>query len=284
MIAPMRAKRLHVVALCVAAAMVLPFAISTTPLTAPLSDVVEMKDMTWVEVRSSLQAGYTTVIVPTGGIEQNGPHMILGKHDYIVTHAARQIAREHGRALVAPVLSFVPEGSYEPPTGHMRFPGTIGLPEPVFAGVLEGIARSLKVAGFKTICFIGDHGQSQAMQIEVAERLTREWAKVGVRVHHIGAYYSIPAQTKRLLDEGHSREAIGLHASVIDTSELMSVHPKGVDLARYRQQFFPPMEQSGVYGNPMKSTGPLGASLLRMRIEAATQEIKALARNANTKG
>lgn len=107
---------------------------------------------------------------------------------------------------------------------------------------------------------------------------------VGVRVHHIGAYYSIPAQTKRLLDEGHSREAIGLHASVIDTSELMSVHPKGVDLARYRQQFFLPMEQSGVYGNPMKSTGPLGASLLRMRIEAATQEIKALERSANTKG
>lgn len=260
-----------------AAVAVVPFAFPSRPLTAPLPEAVELKDMTWVEVRSALQAGYSTAIVPTGGIEQNGPHMILGKHDYLVTYAARQIAKELGQTLVAPVISYVPEGQYDPPTGHMRYPGTLGVPEPVFAGVLEGVARSLKVAGFKTICFIGDHGQSQPVQAEVAARLSREWQKAGVRVVQIDAYYAVPSQTKKLQSEGFSLEQIGQHASVIDTSELMAVNPKGVDLARYSRPFLP-QEHNGVYGNPTRSTQALGSNLIRMRIEAATTQIRAIAK------
>jgi creatinine amidohydrolase len=35
---------------------------------------------------------------------------------------AREIAKELGQTLVAPVVTYVPEGDYEPPTGHLRFP------------------------------------------------------------------------------------------------------------------------------------------------------------------
>jgi creatinine amidohydrolase/Fe(II)-dependent formamide hydrolase-like protein len=258
-----------------AALAAVPFLYPSRPLTAPLPEAVEMKDLTWVEVRSALQAGYTTVIVPTGGIEQNGPHMILGKHDYLVAYAARQIAKEVGRTLVAPVVSYVPEGQYDPPTGHMRFPGTLGVPEPVFAGVLEGIARSLKVAGFKTIVFIGDHGQSQPVQAEVAQRLSLEWQKSGIRVVQADSYYAVPAQTKKLQAEGFGLDQIGQHASLIDTSELMAVNPKGVDIARYSRSFLP-QEHNGVYGNPTRSSSAIGADLIRMRIEAAAGQIRAL--------
>jgi hypothetical protein len=51
------------------------------------------------------------------------------------------------------IVGFVPEGDYDPPTGHLRSPGTIGVSEPAFAAVLEGAARSLKAGGFTTICF-----------------------------------------------------------------------------------------------------------------------------------
>jgi hypothetical protein len=44
----------------------------------------EIADMTWIEVRDAVAAGSRTVIVPTGGLEQNGPHMVIGKHDFIV--------------------------------------------------------------------------------------------------------------------------------------------------------------------------------------------------------
>ena len=258
--------------LLAAAAVLLACALLPGRLWASLPADVEMKDMTWVEVRSALDAGYTTVVVPTGGIEQNGPHMILGKHDYIVAEAARRIAKDVGHTLVAPVVSYVPEGGYNPPTGHMRFPGTMGVPEPVFAGVLEGIARSLKAGGFKLICFIGDHGQSQPAQTEVARRLSAEWAKDGVRVVEVGAYYADKAQVDRLIAQGRSRAEVGQHASVIDTSELMSVDPKGVDLSRYRAA----LENTGVSGDPTTASPELGSSLLAMRIAAAANEIRSL--------
>lgn len=258
-----------------AALALVPLAYPSRTLTAPLPDVVEMKDMTWVEVRTAIQSGFATAIVPTGGIEQNGPHMILGKHDYLVGFAARQIAKEVGKTLVAPVISYVPEGQFDPPTGHMRYPGTLGISEQAFAGVLEGVARSLKNAGFKTICFIGDHGQSQPVQAEVAARLSREWEKAGIRVVQIDSYYAVPAQTRKLQGAGYTMAQIGYHASIIDTSELLAVNPKGVDLGRYSRSFLP-QESTGVVGNPSASTEKLGASLIRMRIDAAAKQIREL--------
>ena len=74
--------------------------------------------------RDTIAAGKTTVIVPTGGTEQNGPHIVLGKHNYLVKYKAGEIAKQLGNALVAPVMAYVPEGEITPPTGHMRFAGT----------------------------------------------------------------------------------------------------------------------------------------------------------------
>ncbi len=61
---------------------------------------VFLEDLTWTEVRDALAAGMTTVIIPTGGTEQNGPHMVLGKHNYLVRYKAGEVARRLGDALV----------------------------------------------------------------------------------------------------------------------------------------------------------------------------------------
>ena len=83
---------------------------------------VFLEDLTSVEVRDAIRSGTTTVILPTGGTEQNGPHMALGKHNFIVRYAAEQIARRLGKALVAPVVKYVPEGNTDPPSGHHSCP------------------------------------------------------------------------------------------------------------------------------------------------------------------
>src|SRR5712671_7931420 len=92
--------------------------------TAHASGTVFLEELTWTELRDLIQAGKTTIIVPIGGTEQNGPHMALGKHNARVKALAERIAHALGNALVAPVIAYVPEGAVEPPTGHMRFPGT----------------------------------------------------------------------------------------------------------------------------------------------------------------
>src|SRR3954471_8697749 len=86
-------------------------------------DSVFIEELTWMEVRDALKAGKTTVIVATGGVEQNGPYLATGKHNYVLKATTEAIARKLGNALVAPIVPFVPEGDIEPPTGHMKYPG-----------------------------------------------------------------------------------------------------------------------------------------------------------------
>jgi len=261
-------------ALIAGSAFVLAFA--ERPLTAPLPATVRIADMTWVEVRSAIAAGYTRVIVPSGGIEQNGPHMILGKHDRIVAWTSERIANELGHTLVAPVVSFVPEGAFAPPSGHLRFPGTIGVTEEAFAGTLEGIARSLKAGGFKTICFIADHGASMKPQAEVAARLTREWSGEGITVLSVDDYYTAAGdeQTQYLEAQGETLATIGQHAGITDTSELMAVDPSGVDLTRLSALPFR-AEPTGIDGDPRRASAERGRALLEIKVQAAVRQIRA---------
>jgi creatinine amidohydrolase len=262
-------------AISVVAGAAIAIAVAEHPLTAPLPSTVSIADMTWVEVRSALEAGYTRAIVPSGGIEQNGPHMILGKHDHIVAWTAERIARELGHTLVAPVVAYVPEGSYAPPTGHMRFPGTLGVTEDTFAGVLDGIARSLKAGGFKTICFVADHGASMKPQNEVAARLTREWASEGITVISVDDYYTAAGdeQNKYLEAQGETLATIGQHAGITDTSELMAVYPAGVDLTRLPRLPLR-VEPTGVDGDPTLASAERGQALLNLKIAAAVRQIR----------
>src|SRR5436190_4201925 len=130
---------------------------------------VSLDDYTWTELATALNAGKTTIIVPIGGTEQNGPHMALGKHNARVTVLAQKIAQALGNALVAPTLAYVPEGSVNPPAAHMRFPGTITIPDATFEKLVEYAARSFKLHGFRDIVLIGDHGDYQKSLKAVAD-------------------------------------------------------------------------------------------------------------------
>ena len=236
---------------------------------------LDIADMSWMDVRDAVAAGHRTAIVPSGGVEQNGPHMILGKHDHIVRAAARAIAAELGDALVVPVLSFSPQGRLDPPEGNLRFPGTIGVTDDAFTAMLDGIARSLRATGFRLICFLADNGPSQRPQERLAARLSAEWRREGVRVIAVDRYYgAIAQQDDWLRAQGETAATIGTHAGIGDTSELMAVHPPGVDLSRLppRPDALPAL---GATGDPSRASAARGETMLAMRIAAAVAQIRA---------
>ena len=124
---------------------------------------------------SASPQGATTVLVPIGGTEQNGAHLVLGKHNVRVRVLAARIAEQLGDTLVAPVVAYVPEGDIDPPTQHMRHAGTLSVPTAAFESVLEGAARSLRHHGFRHVVLLGDHGGYQASLARVAGKLNRAW-------------------------------------------------------------------------------------------------------------
>ena len=152
-------------------------------------DTVLIEELTWAEVRDLVAAGTTNVIIGTAGTEQKGPHMVDGEHKFIMEYAADKIARGMGKTLVAPVITYVPEGSWDPPSGHMRYPGTITLPEDRFIELLVMAGRSLKASGFKNIYFLGESGGNRNGMRTAATRLNELW-KGAATAHWVDDYYT----------------------------------------------------------------------------------------------
>lgn len=239
----------------------------------PQPGSVFLEELTWFEVRDAIKAGKTTVIIPTGGTEQNGPHIVLGKHNYLVKYKAGEIAARLGNALVAPVVAYVPEGDVDPPTGHMRYAGTITTPQDVFIKVLEYAARSFRQHGFVDVVLIGDSGGNQEGQRRVAEALNKEWAATQARVHHITAYY--PGRGDDwVVSQGVSAAEVGTHAGTHDTASLMYINPS---MLRFDKMVVGKTgDGQGHVGNPAKATALFGKRILEMQIEDATAQIREL--------
>jgi creatinine amidohydrolase len=248
----------------------------SAPSPAP-SPSVFLEELTWTELRDAVRAGHTTAIVPVGGTEQSGPQIVLGKHNVRVRALCGRIAVRLGNAIVAPVLAYVPEGSVSPPSSHMRFPGTITVPESVFEATLESAAESLRAAGFRDIVILGDHGGYQKELARVAERLNHRWGRGGARAHAPLEYFRASTDdfARLLRERGFRDDEIGTHGALSDTSLQLAIDPAGV-----RQQLLqgaaPLDERVGVYGgNPRRSQSQLGELGAAQIVERTVEAIRA---------
>jgi len=220
---------------------------------------VQLQDLTWTEIRDQVQAGKTTIIIPIGGTEQSGPYIAVGKHNARAAFLAQKIAERLGNALVAPVVTYVPEGGTAPPSSHMRFPGTITIPDAVFEQLLESAAQSFAVHGFRNIVLLGDHGGYQKDLDRVAAKLNKGW---GGKARAIvpPEYYATSSDgfNQILRQHGVKDNEIGTHAGLADTSLQLAADPKMVRLGQLQDG--PKLGAAdGVYGgDPRRSSAELG--------------------------
>ena len=191
-------------------------------------DTVFIEEMTWMEVRDAMKAGKNTVIIATGGVEQNGPYVATGKHNYVLRATTEAIARKLGDALVAPIVPFVPEGDFDPPTAHMNYPGSVSVTEETYRALVTDICRSFRTHGFRHIVLIGDSGGNQDGLEAVAGELNRSWSEGKSRIHYVPEYYNYGDVAKFLEDRGVDQKPEGLHDDFGMTAVLMVVNPTTV--------------------------------------------------------
>jgi creatinine amidohydrolase/Fe(II)-dependent formamide hydrolase-like protein len=243
-----------------------------TPRPIDAMDTVFIEEMTWMEVRDALRSGKTTVIVSSGGIEQNGPYLATGKHNYVLEATTEVIARKLGNALVAPIIKLVPEGDHDPPTGHMRYPGTVSLRESTFQAVLRDVCASFKAHGFENIIMIGDSGGNQKGMKEVTDELNQEWAGGKTRLHFIPEYYDYPGVTEWLDGQGIKQVDEGLHDDYGMSATMLLVDPRTVRLEqRLAKGLF---RINGVDLSPPEKTIEMGKKLVDWRAEVTVAAIR----------
>lgn len=251
--------------------------LSATTLGEAQSRSLYIEDLTWMEVRDLVASGKTTAIIYSGSIEQNGPHMALGKHLFLAHYIAGKIAEELGDALVYPTIPFAPTGDPIQKTGHMAYPGSVSLSSEVYLGVARQVALSAIAAGFREVYLMGDHGGGQAELELAAKELEQEWGRKGIHVRYVpDLYYKEKQQMQKYLTE--KGIALDRHAGTDDTSEVMFIDEANRWIRRDRLAASDDTtrRQTGVSGDPTKASAELGKMFIGFKIEDAVAQIRAL--------
>ena len=253
-------------------------ALAVIPASVLAQRSVYIEDLTWPEVQQAIAAGKTSAIIYTGSTEQNGPHMAIGKHNFIARWVAGAIAIQLGDALVYPTLPFAPTGDAVTRTAHMRFPGSVSLTSQTYAAVVHDIALSALDAGFRNVFIMGDHGDGQDVLVSVAKTLDGQWKSKAARVFYVPDIYFKEKQQAHAYEAPHGLPTHDVHAGTDDTSELMALDGqhrwiRGDKLAPSRGA---QTARSGVDGDPTKASAALGNVFLKFKIDDAVAQIRHL--------
>lgn len=238
---------------------------------------VYIENLTWPEVREAIAAGRTSAIIYTGSTEQNGPHLAIGKHNFVAHYVAGRIAQALGDALVYPTLPFAPTGDPVAKTGHMRFPGSVSLSPDLYRAVVREVGLSAVAAGFRRVYIMGDHGGGQDMLERAAQQLDSEWRGRGIRVQYVRDLYFGEKETMRAYFKTRGIPE-GRHAGADDTSELMYLDTANRWVRRDRLAGSDGTDESrtGVNGDPTQATPELGRMVVETKVNAAVEAIRRL--------
>jgi creatinine amidohydrolase/Fe(II)-dependent formamide hydrolase-like protein len=243
---------------------------------------VEIELMTYPEIYAAIhEQGKTTVLVINGGIEQRGPHAVLGGHTLTARPQGIDIARKLGNALLAPIMPFSIAGAHLNP----KTPGSVHIPGPVFAAVNEAVVDSMVVNGFKNIVLMGEHGGGQKELAEVARKTNAKYSPQGVHVFFCGDFYEKSRNEMEQWVLAHNLPA-STHGGIPDTSLMMYLG--GDDWVRRDKMVagdpvLPPgaapdpsvpRVNNGIHGDPRLSTPEMGKLDFEIRTRNAVAQIR----------
>jgi creatinine amidohydrolase len=179
---------------------------------------VNYAEMTWVDVKRAIDED-AIAILPTGCIEQHGPHLPLDCDALSPAPAVARACREHNlRVIVLPVLP------YGPASEHMSFPGTISLSQQTHMRVVCEVVESLLHHGFRRIVIVrgcGGHLGLEAAVYSLWAEERRKGRDVAIEVAPLFAGAAIAQEVARKHFGDHS----DVHAGEFETSICLATRP-----------------------------------------------------------
>jgi creatinine amidohydrolase/Fe(II)-dependent formamide hydrolase-like protein len=165
----------------------------------------------------------------------------------------------------------VPEGAIDPPSGHMKYPGTLSVTEATYERLLTDLCASLRMHGFRHIVLLGDSLGNQAGMQAVARRLATQWATTPVRVHFVPEYYDYDEVTRWLEEQAIHMQPENVHDDFITTAQLLAVDPTTVRLQQRLAEG--PFCVSGLELSP-EQTAAWGKRIIAFRAEQTVRAIQ----------
>tara|TARA_B100000686_G_scaffold96270_2_gene102949 strand:+ start:37752 stop:38657 length:906 start_codon:yes stop_codon:yes gene_type:complete len=239
-----------------------------------------IEELTWMEIRDAIRDGNTTVLVLTGGVESNGPHLASGKHNYSNKLMGESVAQALGATLIAPLVTLEPGN----PTG----PVTIGSTGPMvsqatYIAWLTDIGDSLRSMGFTQVYFLGDSGGNRRGMQAAADELNDRYRGVPTQFHHVPEFYNhdkvrqyiqetlgIPEEMEYQASSGSD----GIHEELSITSVMSVIDPTSI---RFDQRVEAGRASiNGISLLPLSDTQSLGRMVIDFRTRLTVEAIKTL--------
>ena len=164
-------------------------AAANKPRTIEGINTVWLEELTQPEFRDMIKDGHTTVLVMTGGVENNDGNLQMNKHNINIKLLGEMMARKMGKTLVAPLVTLEPGNA-----GANIQPGRAGpmLSQATYVAVLFDMGNYLRSMGFKEIYYMGDSGGNARGMQAACDSLTKVYADSPDKVYfkHIPEFYN----------------------------------------------------------------------------------------------
>lgn len=239
---------------------------------------MKLAEMTWREVEQADRS--VVVVIPTGSLEQHGPHLPLFTDTMIATAVAEAVeARLAAKTLVTPTLWLGASGH------HLAFPGTLSASFDTYQGALESVVRSLLPHGFRKFFVLNAHGGNTEPNGIALRTLKAENPSLTL------AHTSYSALVRPLIAEtleGPLKEM--RHACEAEASLMLHLRPGSVRKEKLRDDglasdpslsspvhHFDEITEEGSFGFATRATEAKGRKIFEGAVEAVVREIEALA-------
>ncbi|MBB3307344.1 MULTISPECIES: creatininase family protein [unclassified Enterobacter] len=240
--------------------------------------------LSWTDIATLENKANTVIVLPTGAIEQHGPHLPCAVDSVI---SSGVVGHALARLPAAIPAYAIPPITYGKSDEHLHFPGTLTLTGETLLHTILEIGESLYRAGFRKFLMVNGHGgQPQPLQMAARELRLRH----GDMIIIMQDTFKVPNCAESFMDDKERQMA--MHAGHAETALMLALAPDTVQMdkavANYPPEFPCPtlstnkpmaawasydFGPSGVIGDPLPSTPEQGAAILDSLAESWAQVI-----------
>ena len=179
----------------------------------------------FAQLAASQDIAQVVAVLPVAATEQHGPHLPVSV-DATLVDGVVNAALPHLPADL-PVL-FLPTQHIGKSNEHIRFPGTLTLSAQTIISLWMDIGRSVARSGIKKLVLLNSHGGQASIMDIVARDLRTEHDLIVYSAN----WYNLPLGDAVMgLFPAHEHR-FGIHAGDIETSMMLALREKYVDMAQ----------------------------------------------------
>ena len=239
---------------------------------------MKLFEMTWPEVEAISRE--VVVVIPTGSLEQHGPHLPLFTDSLIVTAVAQAVESNIPNKIV-----LVPTVWLGASAHHLSFAGTLSASMKGYVQTIESLIESMLPHGFRKFYVLNGHGGNSDPNLVALRDLKHRFPQIVV-AH--GGYHDFITEAMESMLTGPSKSM--QHACEAETSLMLHLHTNLVRVDQLRDDGLIPqpdikglihnfdeITEHGSFGFATMGTAEKGAILFSAAVEGCTHELNSLA-------